>query len=230
MKREEAYNLMVLLDTLWPRSGLPDRSDHTRVEAWKTEACNMLEGYSYEEVAEVCREIARSSEWMPKFAAILKGLQAKTGEQQEKGARYYQYDDWFTDAEGYECVRSYTITKTADGKWLIPKGIRRKATRVELLKRRILTTDDLIRWAEDGTLTLEEFETIRDENNKPVDGEWKLDHYTFQPERVLSVLKGRRVDASETGLAKTKEAALRSVQQAMAGFTRADNVHFGEKL
>lgn len=230
MTREEAYNLMILLDTLWPRSGLPDRSDRIRVEVWRTEAANMLEAYTYDEVAEVCREIARTSEWMPKFAAILKALQTKHGSVNDKGATYYQFDDWYTEADGHEYVKSYIITKTAAGKWLIPPGIRRKATRKELLRRKILTTDDLIGMAETGELTLEEFETVRGADNRPVDGEWKLDHYTIHPERVLSVLKGREIRANETPTARTRDAVMGSIQQMLDGFRMAPEVDFGEKL
>lgn len=218
---------MVLLDTLWPRSGLPARDDYTRVEGWKTEACNMLEGYTFEEVANVCRDIARTSEWLPKFSAILKGLRSKDGEVRSKG-RYYQYIEWVSGPEGYEPVRSYIVTKTAPGKVLLPKAIGKKATKEELTKQRIFEADDLIALAREGKLTLEEFETIRGKDGKPVDGRWRLDHYVYQPERVLAVLKGQ-----PPGEAKPADRA--GVQQRLfealpSQFKRADDIVFGEEI
>ena len=212
---------MILLETLWPRSGLPPRDDYQRVEGWKTEACKMLEGYTFEEVANVCREIARTSAWMPKFSEILKGLQAKNGEVRKKGATYHQYDDWTVDAEGYELVKSYVITKTGPGKVLIPKALQKKATKKELCKRHIFEADDLIALAREGKLTLEEFET-------KTPGDWKLDHYIYQPERVLAVLKGQPpIEAKDPDPAEVQG---RLLDMMPPGFKRADEVVFGEEL
>lgn len=190
MTREEAGELLEVLRVLWPVSKLPTPADYRAVEAYKTEISAMFEAYKLEEVRETVREMARASEWLPSLASILRALEAKTGTEGQKGAKTYQYDEWYTDAEGYEYVKTYTIIKNPDGGFVIPRPIQNRATRAELLKRRILTTDDLVEMAKRGELTVEDFKTERDENGRPVDG-WRLDHYTVEPERVLDALSGR---------------------------------------
>lgn len=188
MNRDEAGELLDVLRVLWPMAKLPSAGDYRAVEAYKTEAAAMYEVYTLEEVRETVRELARASEWLPSMAAVLKALEAKTGTE-KKGARSYQYDEWYIDADGYEVVKTYTITRDPDGGFLIPKPLRGRANRAELLKRRILTTDDLVEMAKAGELTAEEFITEKDENGRPVDG-WRLDHYTVEPARVLEALSG----------------------------------------
>lgn len=191
MNREEAGELLEVLKVLWPTAKLPGLGDWKGAEAYKSEAASIFEAYMLEEVRNAYREQARASEWLPSTAAILRTLEAKTGTQGKAGAKAYQFEEWTTDAEGYEAVRTYTIVKGADGGMEIPKPILRKypgnALRRELLKRRILTTADMVRLAETGELSEEDFITSRDADGKPL-GEWKLDHYTAEPERVLAAL------------------------------------------
>lgn len=191
MTREEAGELLEIMRVLWPAAKLPAAMDWKTVEAYKTEAATMFEAYTLEDVRGIVRELARSTEWLPSFAAMLKALEAKTGTEGRKGSRAYQYDEWITDADGYEAVKTYTIVRHADGGIEIPKAIQGRATRAELLKRKILTTDDLIEMAKRGELTAEEFTTIKGPDGKPADGRWRLDHYVYQPERVLAALSGR---------------------------------------
>lgn len=189
MTREEAGELLETLRVLWPNSKLPNAGDYRAVEAYKTETAAMFDMFSLDEVRETVREMARASEWLPSLASILRALEAKAGTEGQKGAKAYQYDEWFTDAEGYEYVKTYTIVKAPDGGLEIPRALRGRASRAELLKRRILTTDDLVEMAKAGELTAEEFITEKDENGRPLT-EWRLDHYTVEPARVLEALSG----------------------------------------
>lgn len=193
MTRDEAGDLLDILKVLWPNAKLPAAGDYRAVEAYKTEVAAMFEIYGLEEVRETVRELARSSEWLPAMATIISKLEAKQGTQNQKGSRFYQYDEWFEDKDGYEYVKTYMIVKGPDGGLEVPRPLQKKMDRPtlrrELLRRGILTTDDLIRMAEAGDLTIEEFVTQRGPDNRPVDGtEWKLDRYTVEPARVLAAL------------------------------------------
>lgn len=230
MTREQAGELLETLRVLWPTSKLPAAGDYRAVEAYKTETAAVFEAYDVADVREVARELARTAEWLPSMAAILAKLEAKQGTQNVKGAKSYQFDEWITDADGYEYVKTYTIVKGPDGRLEVPRPLQKKlqgaALRRELVKRGILTTDDLVRMAKRGELTAEEFITERGADGKPVEGaEKRLDYYTIEPARVYDALSGVIRPANAVLSDKKREEAQDTVYSFFERIT-ADDIPF----
>lgn len=178
MNEHEAGELLALYRVIFKPAGLPNRDD-PEAARWRREYAEAFKEYKFEDVADAARELARVTEWAPHIAALLPVLEQKQG---LKGKPNVEYRDFVIETpDGAAAV--YQIAKAPDGSLEIPKGVRKLATRRELIRQHVITTADLERMAEAGTLTAEEFISERDAEGRFI-GEKKLDYYTIAPERI----------------------------------------------
>lgn len=183
MNEHEAGELLALYRVIFKPAGLPNRDD-PEATRWRREYAEAFKEYNFEDVADAARELARTTEWAPHIATLLPVLEQKQG---LKGKSNVEYRDFVIETpDGAAAV--YQIAKAPDGSLEIPKGVRKLATRRELIRQHVIDTADLERMAEDGTLTAEEFTSERDAEGRFI-GEKKLDYYTIAPERIYRALE-----------------------------------------
>lgn len=183
MTEMEAQELLDLYRVLFRPAGLPPRDDHGAVGRWRKEMAAAFKAFKLEDVADAARELARETEWAPHVADLLPVLEQQQG---LKGTPDVETLDFVVEFPDGSAIVHH-ITKAPDGSLGIPRAIRHLATRQALVKQKIITTDDLVRMAKNGTLTVEEFVSKRDSDGKRL--EKKLDYYTIEPERVYAALE-----------------------------------------
>lgn len=192
MNEHEAGELLALYRVIFKPAGLPNRDD-PEAARWRREYAEAFKEYKYEDVADAARELARATEWAPHIAALLPVLEQKQG---LKGKPNVEYKEFVIETpDGAAAV--YQIAKAPDGSLEIPKAVRKLATRRELIRQHVIDTDDLVRMAEDGRLTAEEFTSERDAEGH-FTGAKKLDYCTVAPERVYRALE-RHARRPKTG-------------------------------
>lgn len=182
MTENEAGELLALYRVIFNPGGLPKRDD-PEAQRWRREYAEAFKEYRFEDVADAARELARMTEWPPRIASLLPVLEQKQGLKGRPNVESLPFVIELPD--GSATVQQ--ITKAPDGSLEIPKNIRRYVTRRELIRQHILTTADLERMAEEGTLTEAEFISERDPEGRFI-GEKKLDYYTIDPGRVYRAL------------------------------------------